>query len=56
MLKDKLEELSLNDGYRIVFNRLKVETERILAGAGDEAVWYELWNQIRTIEKESFGE
>lgn len=56
MLRDKLEALSFDDRYRTIFERFQTETERIISGAGDEDNWYTLWNQLRTIEEEYFGQ
>jgi hypothetical protein len=54
-LKDSIIDLNTDDVYAVLVNRLVVQTEAILAGAGDETIWRETYDQLRAREAEYLG-
>lgn len=54
-LRDTIIDLNTDDVYAVLVNRLVVQTEAILAGAGDETLWREAYDQLRAREAEYLG-
>jgi hypothetical protein len=50
-LREKLEALAIDNVYETLIQRLNAENEAILAGAGDEANWLSLYEQVLSYEK-----
>jgi len=53
-LRDKIQQLELDSAYMNLIDRLDVETEAVMGGAGDEENWYAIFDQLRNYENEHF--
>jgi len=54
-LRDNIVAMNTDDVYAVLVNRFVTQTEAILAGAGDETLWREAYDQLRAREAEYLG-